>query len=202
MRRRGYDSAVSRQLRDDEYKILSDQKADDWRAISAVNPTLFGVAGAIFAAGVAQHQSEVVALSTLPLYLGVWHMVRHARLQLQMITYLAIHAPPGPSWERDIADVRPKFWAETRGEKPAWLAELMRPSAWNTWLIITTFVSILAVLVPVFASYPDCSRAISIGIAESGMGSALVIWQSRKIQPERERWTQLWTDHQRATERD
>src|SRR4051794_10478583 len=112
----------------DEYRSLSDQKAADWRSISDVNPTLFGVAGAIFAAGVAQRQPEVVALSPLALYLGVWHMIRHARLQLSLITYLATYSPEDVSWERDIAQVRPRIWQEHRGHKPAWLAELLRPS--------------------------------------------------------------------------
>jgi len=180
------------QLSQDEYKNLSDQKAADWRSISEVNPTLFGVAGAIFAAGVAQRQPEVVALSPLPLYLGVWHMVRHARLQLQMITYLATHAPAGPSWERDVVAVRDRFWAEAAGKKPAWLAELMRPSAWNTWLIITGVVSAIAISLPVLAGYPNCLRAISIGAPVTFIATVIVFCQSRRIQPDRERWTRLW----------
>lgn len=182
-------------LSPEEYKSLSDQKADDWRSISQVNPTLFGVAGAIFAAGVAQRQPEVVALSPVPLYLGVWHMVRHARHQLQLITYLAQFGGPGSSWERDIAVVRPRFWEETAGRKRAWLAELMRPSAWNTWLIITFAVSVVATLVPVLASYPGCSRAIWIGAAVTVVASAIVFGQSRKIEPDREHWTTLWREY-------
>lgn len=187
---------MTRSLSREEYDSLSDQKADDWRSISQVNPTLFGVAGAIFAAGVAQQQPEVVALSPVPLYLGVWHMVRHARLQLQLITYLATHAPPGSSWERDIAAVRPTFWRKTRGKKPAWLAELMRPSAWNTWLVITASVSAVAILLPVLAGYPDPLNAIWVGVPVSVLAIGIVFQQSRKIQPDRESWTRLWKEHE------
>jgi hypothetical protein len=188
-------AAVTDQLSHDEYKTLSDQKADDWRSISEVNPTLFGVAGAIFAAGVAQRQPEVVALSPLPLFLGVWHMVRHARLQLPMITYLATHAPGNPSWERDIAVVRPKFWAATRGNKADCLAEVMRPSAWNTWLAITVLLSAVAISVPALAGYPAWCRAIWIGAIVLAAGTTSLIRQARKIEPDREHWTRLWQEH-------
>jgi hypothetical protein len=188
---------VAHELSHDEYRTLSDQKAADWRSISEVNPTLFGVAGAIFAAGVAQRQPDVVALSPLPLYLGVWHMIRHARLQLSMITYLATHAPEYGSWEREIARVRPKFWAETRGKKPAWLAELMRPSAWNTWLVITVLISAVAISVPPLAGYSDACRAVWIGVPVSVVASVILFWQSRKIQLDREHWTRLWEERRR-----
>lgn len=183
-------------LSEDDYQHLSTQKADDWRSISEVNPTLFGVAGAIFAAGVAQRQPEVVALSPVALYLGVWHMVRHARLQLQLITYLATHAPPGSNWERDVAAVRLTFWEQTAGrKKPPWLAELMRPSAWNTWLIITTVVSVVAVALPVLAEYPNSLRSVWIGTPVNVGAAIIVFCQSRQIQPDRERWTRLWKQH-------
>jgi hypothetical protein len=187
-------------LSQDEYASLSDQKADDWRSISEVNPTLFGVAGAIFAAGVAESQPEVVALSPVPLYLGVWHMVRHARLQLQMITYLDVFAPAEISWERDIAVVRPKFWEQSRGAHRKWVAELMRPSAWNTWLGITAAISTVAILIPWLADYPNWCRAIWVGLPVSLAASVAVFWQSRKIQPDRERWTRLWEEHKRDRE--
>jgi hypothetical protein len=187
-------NTVTRQLSNDEYLTLSDQKADDWRSISNVTPTLFGVAGAIFAAGVAQRQPEVVALSPLPLYLGVWHMIRHARLQLSMTTYLATHGE-NTSWERDIADVRPRFWEEGRGNKPAWVAELMRPSAWNTWLIITIVISALAIAVPPLADYPDYSRGIQIGLVVLVLATAVLCWQARKVEQDRVIWTRLWREH-------
>jgi hypothetical protein len=186
---------VNSQLSESEYEALSNQKADDWRSISEVNPTLFGVAGAIFAAGVAQKQPAVVALSPLPLYLGVWHMVRHARLQLQMITYLATFPPESRSWERDIAEVRPRFWDRTRGRGPQWFGELMRPSAWNTWLVITIIVSAVAIAIPPVADYPDACLAFWVGIPVSVVATTIVVRQAAKVQSDREIWTELWKQY-------
>ena len=186
---------MSRRLSSEEYATLSDQKAEDWRSISEVNPTLFGVAGAIFAAGVAQTEAEVVALSPLPLFLGVWHMLRHARLQLQMITYLDVFAPTESSWERDIAKVRPIFWRETRGKKPRLLAELMRPSAWNTWMVITNLIALVTTFLPLLSGYPRAGVAVLIGVGLMVVGTATLIWQGHQIQPDRKRWTNLWEEH-------
>jgi hypothetical protein len=195
-----------RSLSPEEYAALSDQKAQDWRSISEVNPTLFGVAGAIFAAGVAQHQAFVVALAPVPLFLGIWHMVRHARLQLQMITYLATHPGSGASWEQDVAVVRRRFWERHRragpswlhdanGQLPAWLSRLMRPSAWNTWLTIAVLVALVDNLIPLFSGYGNWGWALLVGITVSAALAAVIVWQSARIEPERDEWTQLWNDY-------
>jgi hypothetical protein len=202
-------SVDRRHISSEEYGSLSDQKAGDWRLISDVNPALFGVAGALFAAGVAQHQAFIVALSPLPLFLGVWHMVRHARLQLQMITYLATHSPPGQaSWEVDIATVRPRFWKaeESRGlpgrlsrksERAAkWLARLMRPSAWNTWLVISAVVAVAADLVPLLAGYDDAGWALLVGAGTLALAVGVIERQAARIDGDRNTWTELWRDYQ------
>jgi len=198
-----YSEDVAAHLSDSEYAALSDQKAADWRSISQVNPALFGVAGALFAAGVAQREPAVVALSPLPLYLGVWHMVRHARLQLQMITYLHVFAPPGVSWERDVAIVRPRYWAQVRAanERRAiqkWLSDLARPSAWNTWLVISLALTAVACFIPLAACYPSRGLVVPMGLFDLAVAS-LVYWQARKVEADRERWTMLWREYQRET---
>ena len=189
---------MTKTLTEEEYKALSGQKADDWRSVSNVNPTLFAAAGAIFAAGVAQRQPEVVALSPLPLFLSVWHMIRHARLQLQMITYLAVFGPDGGSWERDVAAVRPLFWEQAYAGNPAWLARLKRPSAWNTWLIITWVFVCVAVAVPVLAGYSDAGWAALVGTLAGGVGTTLLIWQAGTIERDRAHWTRLWEGYREA----
>lgn len=77
----------------EEYARLSDQKAKDWRSVSNVNPTLFGVAGVIFAAGVAEENAVILALRRFPCF-SVFHMIRNAKLQMQMITYLGRFVAP------------------------------------------------------------------------------------------------------------
>jgi hypothetical protein len=195
----------------EEYKALSDQKAQDWRAISEVNPTLFGVAGAIFAAGVAQSNAFVVALAPVPLFIGVWHMTRHARLQLQMITYLAVFAPAGMSWERDVAAVRPLFWERARskgprflrandGLQPEWLARLLRPSAWYTWLAISLVIALVATIIPPISGYSSAGYAVLLGAGIAAVASGIVIRQARQVEPDREVWTKLWEEHRSPSE--
>jgi hypothetical protein len=199
---------ASTQLSREEYLSLSEQKAEDWRSISSVNPTMFGAAGALLAAGVSQNEAIVVALSPLPLFLSVWHMVRHARLQLQMITYLAVFAGEEHySWERDLAIVRPRYWAKyRRPHVVAWVplsnrlegvaAWLVAPAAWNTWLLISLAVAIPVELIPVLGDdYSDTGLALALGVVSLGLVAALVIKGSRRIETERTQWTALWERH-------
>ncbi len=196
------------ELTQEEYLALSDQKAQDWRWISSVNPTMFGAAGALLAAGIAKEQAIVVAVSPLPLFLSVWHMVRHARLQLQMITYLDVFGPKGQaSWERDLAVVRERFWLTYR--KPKWagfplakrLANVVGwfrgPQAWNTWLIISFAIAVPVELLPLLAGFDDACIGLTLGVATIVLSSALILRSSGKVFSERADWVTLWKAYQR-----
>lgn len=194
-----------------EYERLSDQKAEDWRVISDVTPTLFGVAGAIFAAGAAGDEGWVVVLSPLPLFLGVFHMVRNAKLQLQMITYLSAHSPTsGAHWERDIAAVRPAVWAalEKRGiagrvRRKRWAqlaAWLTRPSAWNTWLVIAVIISVLIFIVAALVDYEGWQYAVPVAVVVTGGVVGLIARQARTIEQDRKLWDAAWKAHRKGCE--
>jgi hypothetical protein len=203
--------ALSRHLSEQEYLTLSDQKAEDWRTITQVNPALFGVAGVLFAAGVSEEVAWATVMSPLPLLLGVFHMVRNAKLQLPMITYLATHTPFGSaSWEHDIAIVRPRFWKRKAatglsnrvrrlgrmGPRVAdELSRLSRPSAWNTWLAVTLLVGVAADLFPVLAGHNQGWIAFGAGIGALIAGSVLVGSQAKTIEDDRDLWTELWEQY-------
>lgn len=199
----------SKRLSNEEYLALSDQKAEDWRSISGVNPTMFGAAGGLLAVGVSQHEAIIVALSPLPLFLSVWHMVRHARLQLQMITYLAVFAPDATSsWERDLATVRPRYWTQYRQPRipPSvpfadhlrkTVGWLKAPAAWNTWLLISLAVATPVELLPILGDgYSDTDLAFTIGVLSVAVVAVLTIRGSSRIETERRQWTRLWTEYQ------
>lgn len=191
-----------------EYERLSNQKAEDWRIISDVTPTLFGVAGAIFAAGAAGDEAWVVVLSPFPLFLGVFHMVRNAKLQLQMITYLSAYSPTtGAHWERDIATVRPAVWkamekrgiaGRMRGKRWAQLAAwLTRPSAWNTWLVIAVIISVLVFIVAGLVDYERWQSAVPAAVVVTGGVVVLIARQARTIERDRRLWDAAWGAHRR-----
>lgn len=179
-----------------------------------MTPTLFGVAGAIFAAGAAGDEAWVVVLSPLPLFLGVFHMIRNANLQLQMITYLSAHSPTSEAhWERDIAAVRPAVWAamEQRGvagwvrcrfpKRKRWAqlaAWVTRPSAWNTWLVIAVVISALIFATAALVGYEDWEYATPTGLVVTGCVVAVLSGQARTIERDRRRWDAAWQAHRKG----
>lgn len=185
--------------------MLSDQKSEDWRFISGLNPTLAAAAGALFAAGVAEEAALIVAISPVPLFLAVWHMARHARLQLQMITYLEHYAPEGhASWERDLERARTAYFADRRRvaarllrrkephEAPLWLARLLQPSAWNTWLAISAVVAVGANCVPLASGYGGACPAAVVGLVVLVASVLLVLREIHGIGTDRNLWSQIW----------
>ena len=189
-----------------EFLALSDQKADDWREITRISYTFLGIAGTLFAAGMASSSAWVVVISPLPLLLGVLYMTKNARLQLQMITYLAAFSPfEGRSWERDIVQVRPRFWAEA---PKGWLARqaerrlgpwggplarhLTNPSAWDMWLAIAALVALAIDVVPLFAHFHDGWWALGGGMALQLLIGYRVLVNIAMVEPERKRWEDLW----------
>lgn len=197
------------ELSQEEYLALSDQKAQDWRWISSVNPTMFGTAGALLAVGVTQQQAIVVALSPLPLFLSVWHMLRSARLQLQQITYLDVFAPVDQaSWERDLAVVRERFWREHRTPKWAGLPLVGRlagvigwlrgPVAWTTWLIISVVIAIPVELLPLLVGgFQDCGLGLALGLAIVLCFIVLIYRGSKGFYGERANWVRQWRKYQK-----
>ena len=76
-----------------EYLALSEQKAADFRTITAAVPTLFTASGAIFVAGVTQAAAYAVVLAPIPMLLAVYQMAQNSRLQLTMSSFLAVSSP-------------------------------------------------------------------------------------------------------------
>jgi len=205
------------ELDKEEFLALSDQKAADWRAITQMSTSFLAFAGALFAAGVGQRAAFVVVLVPVPLFFGVFHMIRNARLQLQMTTYLAVFAPKSTaSWERDIAEVRPRFWSHP--SRPQWIMDarerardhqviahvlrfIAEPSAWHTWIEIALIVGFLIDLVPLLAEgYENACAAFALGLALLVAGTAISIVAASRVEPTRELWTQLWSDYKAEVE--
>jgi hypothetical protein len=200
-------------LEKEEFLSLLDQKAADWRAITQMSTSFLAFAGALFAAGVGQEAAFVVVLSPIPLLLGVFHMVRNAKLQLQMITYLAVFAPDsaGASWERDIDVVRPRFWKRSPGRP--WVvnarervkddgiaAHLLRivsnPSAWDTWLEMTLVIGLLVNLVPLIADgYRSAWCAFALGTVLLLLGALVVLVEAARLEAIRRTWVELWKEY-------
>jgi hypothetical protein len=179
----------NRLISDEEYARLSDQKADDWRHISEVTPTLFGAAGAIFAAAIAVESAIVMMLAPIPIFLGVLHMVRNAKLQLQMITYLADRGGASGAWERDVAHVRPivhRVMSRRRRFRRA------PPSSWNTWILIAAITAVLAAVVGAAAGYDHWPIATLIGLAADGIVIKMLIAEGRGIAHDRDLWAAAW----------
>jgi hypothetical protein len=197
----------------EEFLALSNQKADDWREITRISASFLGIAGAFFTAGLAKGSAWVIVLSPIPLFLGVLQMTRNARLQLQMITYLAVFSPfVETSWEKDIAAARPRFWQEAdksrvaaRIEQLGWkhgkaLARHMtNPSAWDLWLVIAVLVGLGVDSVPLFVGLGDDLAAFGMGLLVIAAGALLICRDIARIEPERADWQALWERHKDGT---
>jgi hypothetical protein len=195
----------------DEFFALANQKADDWREITRISSTFLGTAAALFAAGIGRGSAWVIVLSPLPLLLGVLHMTRNARLQLQMITYLSVFSPfEETSWERDIAAVRPQFW---EGAEHGWIARtvarhggsagealarhITNPSLWDLWLLIAVLIGLWVDLIPALLHLSHAGCALAVGVTLMGFGAVWVVRDIARIEPERRRWTELWREYRR-----
>lgn len=179
-------------LSPEEYRLLSDQKAADYRSFLQLNPGLLAVTGAIFAAGLSQDSTIAIVMSPLPLLLAVFQLVRNAELQLQLATYLAVFSPvEGGNWERDVAAVRPLYWAQQSG--PA--KSLRRPSSWNVWIIACFIVAEMIVVFPWLSHLAHGQRAFIIASVCNLLASGYLVRTSDRIERERKKWTELWTEY-------
>lgn len=193
-------------LDQEEFLALSNQKADDWREITAISASFLAIAAAFFTAGVTKNSAWVIVMSPMPLQLGVLQMTRNARLQLQLTTYLAAFTPfTDTSWEKDIAAVRPRFWAEAKDgriasklraskskAKRTLARHITNPSAWDLWLLISLIVGIGVDAVPLFLGLGDDLAAFLAGSALLFLGTWWLAREIARIEPERERWKALW----------
>jgi hypothetical protein len=176
----------------DESARLSDQKADDWRSISDVTPTLFGVAGAIFGAGIASSSALVLAIAPLPLFLGIFHMVRNARLQMQMIVFLALHG--AEAWESESSAVRDAVYRAMEGDSPWQKATwwFRKPSSWNTWLVIALVTTVLVNATGAMAGYHHWEAGLLVGLS-GGVAAAFYLKREiSTIERDRKVWTVAW----------
>lgn len=185
-------------LSPDEYRMLSGQKADDFRSITQLNPTLLATTGAIFAAGVARGSTLAIVLSPLPLLLAVFQLIRNTELQLQMITYLAVFGPAGEGrWERDIATVRPRFWAKHYDKRPG----LLRPSIWNTWILFAVLTTELLIAFPWMTGLCGGLLAFVAGTVVNALLARALWGTSDRIETVRGEWTELWSQYRTETDR-
>lgn len=183
-------------LSEGEYRSLSDQKAADFRTIVQLNPGLLAVTGAIFAAGLSQKSTVAIALCPAPLLLAVFQLVRNAELQLQMTTYLAVFAPlAGGSWERDIAAVRPRYWARQR----RFGQYIRRASGWNVWILAGFVITETIVAFPWLASFADGPTTFVAASVVNVCASLYLFDTSRRIERERDVWTELWESYREET---
>jgi hypothetical protein len=199
---------MSTHLDQDEFLALSNQKADDWREITAISASFLAIAAAFFTAGVSKNSAWVIVMSPLPLQLGVLQMTRNARIQLQLTTYLAAFTPfTDRSWEKDVAVVRPRFWAEAEAEDGR-IARALRasesksaktlarhitnPSAWDLWVVISLLVGIGVDGVPLFLCLDDDLLAFVVGVFVLFLGTWGLARDIARIEPERKRWEALW----------
>jgi hypothetical protein len=183
-------------LSEEEYRSLSDQKAADFRSFAGLNPGLLAVTGAIFAAGLAQKSTVAIVLSPAPLLLAVFQLVRNAELQLQMTTYLAVFAPAsGGNWERDIAEVRPRYWKRHLG----FARHIRRASAWNVWVVASVIITETLVAFPWLTGFPHGQLAFISASAVNLVASWFLLATSRRIEGERDVWTKLWETYRGET---
>jgi hypothetical protein len=176
-------------ISEQEYRSLSDQKAADFRAIVQLNPGLLAVTGALFAAGLSQKSTIAIVLAPVPLLLAVFQLVRNAELQLQMATYLAVFAPAtGGSWERDIAVVRPRYWAL----QPKFARYIRRASGWNVWILAGLIVTETIVAFPWLTGLSHGPLAFVIATVVNICAGAFLVDTSRRIEHERGVWTRVW----------
>jgi hypothetical protein len=199
---------MSTHLDREEFLALSNQKADDWREITAISASFLAIAAAFFTAGVSKNSAWVIVISPLPLQLGILQMTRNARLQLQLTTYLAAFTPfTHRSWEKDVAVIRPRFWAEAEAEDGR-IARKLRasesksaktlarhftnPSAWDLWIVISLLVGIGVDGVPLFLGLDDDLGAFLVGLFVLSLGTLWLARDIARIEPERQRWEALW----------
>ena len=183
-------------LSPEEYRLLSEQKAADFRAIVQLNPGLLAVTGAIFAAGLAQESTIAIVLSPAPLLLAVFQLVRNAENQLQMATYLAVFAPAtGGGWERDIAAVRPRYWAQQSG----FGRHIRRTSGWNVWIIAGFVITETIVAFPWLSHLSNGAIWFGVASAVNLTANAYLVNSSRRIEHTRDVWTKLWEGYRDET---
>ncbi|HEU5104771.1 MAG TPA: hypothetical protein VFU11_02900, partial [Solirubrobacterales bacterium] len=168
--------------------------------------SFLAIAAAFFTAGVGKNSAWLIVMSPVPLQLGVLQMTRNARLQLQLTTYLAAFTPfTATSWEKDVAVVRRRFWAEAKDgviagklrasefKAAKTLARhITNPSAWDLWLLISLLVGIGVDAVPLFLGLDDDLAAFLAGLALLSLGTLWLARDIARIEPERERWEALW----------
>jgi hypothetical protein len=199
----------------DEFLALSNQKADDWREITAISASFLAIAAAFFTAGVSRNSAWVIVMSPLPLQLGVLQMTRNARLQLQLTTYLAAFTPfTSRSWEKDVAVVRPRFWAEAEAEdgriarklraseskRAKTLARhITNPSAWDLWVVISFLVGIGVDGVPLLLGLDAGLAAFFVGLVALSLGTWGLARDIARIEPERKRWEALWARYKKES---
>jgi hypothetical protein len=183
-------------LSQEEYRSLSDQKAADYRSFVGLNPGLLAVTGAIFAAGLSQNSMIAILLSPAALLLAVFQLVRNAELQLQMTTYLAVFAPAtGGSWERDIAEVRPRYWED----QPKLAQHLRRASGWNVWILASVIITETIVAFPWLMGSIHGERAFILASVVNLLASVFLLNTSRRIESKRKIWTKLWETYRGET---
>jgi hypothetical protein len=176
----------------EEYRLLSDQKAADYRSFVQLNPGLLAVTGAIFAAGLTQKSTIAIVLSPLPLLLAVFQLVRNAELQLQLATYLDVFAPAeGGSWERDIAVVRPRYW----DQQPQRCQFIRRASGWNVWVWAGLTISETIAAFPWLAHIPHGRWAFVLASAAYALPAPYLVRTSQRIERKRGEWQDLWTEY-------
>lgn len=199
---------MSTRLDREEFLALSNQKADDWREITAISASFLAIAAAFFTAGISKNSAWVIVMSPLPLQLGVLQLTRNARIQLQLTTYLAAFTPfTGRSWETDVSVVRPRFWTEaeaddgriarklraSKAESARTLARhITNPSSWDLWLAISLLVGIGVDGVPLFLDLDDALGAFLIGLFVLSLGTWGLARDIARIEPERKRWEAQW----------
>jgi hypothetical protein len=181
--------AMTVDLSEEEYRLLSDQKAADFRSFAQVNPGLLAVTGALFAAGLAKDSTTAVALSPIPLLLAVYQFVRNAELQVQLTTYLAVFGPAVQGrWERDVACVRESYYKDRYGRRP----KVLRPSAWNVWILFAVLLTELLVAFPLMTGMTHGLRAFAVGSALNLIQGWWLMRTSGRIEKARTKWTGIW----------
>jgi hypothetical protein len=205
---------MSTNLDPEEFLALSNQKADDWREVTAISASFLAIAAAFFTAGISKNSAWIIVMSPLPLQLGVLQMTRNARIQLQLTTYLAAFTPyTGMSWEKDVAIVRPRFWAEAedgrvarklRSSKSKGAQALARhitnPSAWDLWIAISILVGLGVISVPLFLGLDDDLGAFFVGLFVLSVGAWGLTRDIARIEPERGRWEALWARYRKESQ--
>ncbi len=172
--------------------MLSDQKAADFRSFLQLNPGLLAVTGAIFAAGLSQKSTIAIVVSPLPLLLAVFQLIRNAELQLQLATYLDVFGPlEGGNWERDVAAVRPGYWAQ----QPRHCKFILRASGWNVWILAALAITEIIAAFPWLTHLPHGLRAFVLASACNLLPGWYLVGTSKRIERERAKWRGLWLDY-------